>query len=250
MRLPASIGSLAAVIALAAGAAAAPPSPRSPIGGGPDISGRAGSPAPRGAVRCDAPSLTTTRGTERTDTILAKLYASGRTYSELVGASTTFQKEWTDRYGAAVTPPDLLARARAVKGEWRILAVAADWCSDSYNNLPHIARLLDSVPTIHLRIVDTTAGSAVMRAHPTADGRSATPTLILLDASGNEAGCFVERPAALLTFLQRDPPLTSAQIRTEKRAWYAANSGVETIRDIVEMLEGAASGSPKCRARS
>jgi hypothetical protein len=182
------------------------------------------------------------------DTSLARLYASGRTYTELVAASRSYQREWVDRYTTAVTPVELLVRARAVKGEWRILAVAADWCSDSYSNLPHIARLLDSLPNVQLRIIDTTAGSAIMRAHPTPDGRSATPTLILLDASGHEAGCFIERPSALQRFLKREPPLSNDQIRAEKRGWYAGNRGVATISDLVEMLEGAAAGAPKCPA--
>jgi thioredoxin family protein len=197
-------------------------------------------------LRCEIPIAAPT---PLADSTLVRLFDSGRTYKDLASKPARWETEWKEGYSKAQIPAALIARARAVKGMWRVLVVAEDWCSDSANNLPFIARLLDSVPNVQMRIVDTTHGGAIMRAHRTWDGRAATPTIVLIDAAGNEVGCFIERPMALQAFLKRDPPLTHDQTSAEKRPWYVENKGAETLREFVEMLEGAASGAPKCAVR-
>ncbi|MEZ4456224.1 MAG: thioredoxin family protein [Gemmatimonadales bacterium] len=97
--------------------------------------------------------------------------------------------------------PDSTAveRLRQLAGRWRLLVVAEDWCSDSVNTLPYVARLADagSLPRDPDHWPWLGAGRAVMESHPTPDGQATTPTMIVLDEDGREAGCFIERPAAL-----------------------------------------------------
>jgi len=182
------------------------------------------------------------------DDDLRALYESGRTYADFLDRATRRAELWhgnTERSEAI--DPELVARARAVGGTWYLLAVAIDSCSDSVNTIPYLARLVDLVDGLDMRIVDPEAGRAVMEAHPTPDGRPATPTVLLLDERFEEAGCFIERPPTLQRWILENPEgLAADDLFTRKMAWYDEDSGAETVETFVEILEAAGSGRTVC----
>jgi hypothetical protein len=183
------------------------------------------------------------------DEDLRALYESGRAYEDFLANADRRAELWhanTEKSGGI--DMELVRRARAVGGTWRFLAVAIPACSDSVSTIPYLARLVGMVEGLDMRIVDNSAGRAVMEAHPTPDGRPATPTVVLLDADWNESGCFIERPPALQTWiLENDGVISSDDIFTQKMAWYAEDSGQQTLEAIVEMMEAAAHGEVICR---
>jgi hypothetical protein len=181
------------------------------------------------------------------DTLRA-MYDSGQTFDAFLAAASSRKEAWHANYArGAELDSALVARARAVRGTWRLLAVAVDGCSDSVNTLPYIARLVERVDSLDLRIVNAKVGAGVMAAHRTADGRAATPTLVLLDAAGNEAGCFIERPPPLRDLLaELKPQVEYAELLSRKLAWYAEDAGRKSVEQIVLMLEAAGAGRTIC----
>jgi hypothetical protein len=181
---------------------------------------------------------------------LGRLYRSGRTFQEFLRAARHRRDTWTGNYEGASLDPAVLARARAVPGRWRLLVVADDSCGDSANTIPFVAALADSVPAIELRVVGSREGRGVTRAHRTADGRAATPTVVLLDEQDAEAGCFIERPLALQAWvLLNRPKYDDREFTDRKYEWYRADGGRETVREIVELLEAAALDTPRCQTK-
>jgi len=179
---------------------------------------------------------------------LTRLYDSGRRFTEFLAAATSRRETWLDNYARARLEPDQLERARRVPGKWRLLVVAVDACGDSANTIPFMAALADSLSNVELRVVDPTAGRGVMESHRTPDGRAATPTVVLLDERGNDAGCFVERPLALQAWTQIEKPrLPEREWLDRKYKWYRDDAGRETVREIVTLLESAAVGTPRCQ---
>jgi hypothetical protein len=173
---------------------------------------------------------------------LDRLYDRGRSYPEFLDATKARRETWLDNTRDATVEAALLARARAIPGPYRLLVVAEDWCGDSANTIPYIARLVDSLPQLSLRIVNSRDGRFVMERYRTPDGRAATPTVVLLDGAGEPVGCFVERPAALREALtNRNKP--REDIIAE---WRRADSGRSTVGEIVTMLEAAAAGTGRC----
>ena len=183
------------------------------------------------------------------DSTLAALYASGVDYRVFLEAARARRAQWVQNTNASVVAPDVLAVAQALPGRWRILVSAVDGCSDSVNTIPYIARLVELVPSLEMRIVDPEAGRPIMESHRTPDGRAATPTVVILDAAGNDVGCWVERPA----FIQ-DRAITARgaglmdQFAREKQSLYDGDSGASTVREVVAVLQAAAAGTPRCDA--
>ncbi len=192
---------------------------------------------------CDG--IGTLAGDGRSD--LETLYAQGKTYIEFRDAATRRVDAWRDHYANAQVPDALRARVTALPGSWRLLVVAEDWCGDSANTIPYVAKLVDVAGNLDMRIINSTVGRAIMESHRTPDGRAATPTVILLTAGSEEAGCFVERPRYLQDWwLSNEDKLSRKDLLDQKYAWYAEDQGQETLEEIVAMIEAAAADDLVC----
>lgn len=181
------------------------------------------------------------------DDVLRALYLRGQTFADFYAEADSRRELWERNYGQGVVAEGLVRRARAVGGTWHLLAVAIDGCSDSVNTIPYLALLVEQVPGLEMRIVDSTVGRAVMDARRTADGRAATPTVVLLDANHDDAGCFIERPKDLQAWLtENDGKLSTQALFEGKMGWYQDDGGASTVAEVVALMEAAAAGQPRC----
>jgi hypothetical protein len=177
-----------------------------------------------------------------------QLFEAGEDFDSYLAGVQRRVELWRE---LAALQPDAAAVQRAHAASegrgWMLLVVADDGCSDSASTIPYVARLLEAAGTVELRVVDGVAGRPVMQAHPTPDGRAATPTLLLLDEHFTEIGCWIERPAALQAWaLGAGASLSDREFGDQKAGWYRGDRGRDTVAGIVEMLEAAAAGSPRC----
>ena len=178
---------------------------------------------------------------------VAQLYQGGRTWGEFFEAAKARKPMWTDNYQAGRPDSAIVDRAKAVGGQWRIVAVAEDWCGDSANTVPYLVRLAEQVPGLEIRIANSKDGRWLMERHRTPDGRAATPTIVLLDPEGEERGCFVERPARLRDWVSENKPkLSDEDFQKAKMTWYREDRGRETVKEMVELLEAAGKGPTTC----
>lgn len=175
-----------------------------------------------------------------TDSTHRALFERGIPYADFL-ANAKARREMWQRNSTWTTPPDaLVARARATGSGWKLLAVAVDGCSDSVNTIPYIAQLVALLPGVELRIIGSDIGRAIMDAHKTPDGRGATPTVLLLDASFTERGAFIERPTELQTWmLAQKGVLADSEANARKMVWYDEDKGVKTLTEIVALMERA-----------
>jgi hypothetical protein len=160
------------------------------------------------------------------------IYDRGVPFAQFLGAVKELEDEWQGNFAGATFDEATLARARALKAQWRILVVAEDWCHDSVNTVPYLAKLVAEFPeTLSMRVVRKRIGQPVLTAHRTADGRGATPTIVILDAEGGVKGVIVERPAALLEYSKEH----SSQ--EDRRRWYAEDQGRHAVAELLDLIE-------------
>lgn len=181
------------------------------------------------------------------------LYAEGLSFAQFLSEADRRVETWRGNWARAAVPSGLLQRGQSIPGSWRLLVVAEDWCGDSANTLPYVARLGEALDNLEVRVVDSSRGRWVMEAHPTPDGRAATPTMVLLSSEGEEAGCLVEQPRPLQEWwlgeaVEAYPDMDERLAR--KYAWYDEDAGMSTMTQVLEMMEGAAADQPGCRGSS
>lgn len=173
---------------------------------------------------------------------LVALYGRGKTWDEFLEAAKARRDTWVGNYGMGPIDSTAAVRATAITGRWRFLVVAEDWCGDSANTIPFLARLVEASPALEMRIVNSTDGRAIMEAHRTEDGRAATPTVILLDEQGVERGCWVERPYALRQRLKENTG-DRMELLT---SWRREDRGRSTVTDLLDLVETVAGGATRC----
>ncbi len=168
----------------------------------------------------------------------AALYARGTTFAEFLDHAQSKRDEWRDRYRDAVVDPGLIQQARALPARHRLLVVAEDWCSDSAQSIPYLAKLVDAAPdTLDMRVLDSKAGRAIMDAHPTPDGRGATPTVAVLTADGALEGAWSERPAELEAWsIEQRNVLSNRELHSRMATWYSSDSGRSVLTEIMAIL--------------
>ncbi len=181
------------------------------------------------------------------DSTLMALFSSGQSFPDFLAAAKARREGWLKMADSAQVNEALVARAKAVSGTWHLLVVAIDACGDSMNNVPYLAKLSEMVPGLELRIVLPVNGRSVQDSHRSLDGRSATPTFVLLDSKGNDVGCIVELPREIRDWAHGvRNTVSSDSLHAGIRSFYAANRGVAITTEAVEMLEAAKAGSPRC----
>lgn len=170
-------------------------------------------------------------------------YDRAATFPDWVARAQRNQDVWRDVYRLARLPADVVKRARAVPGRWRLLALAEDWCGDAFNTVPVIARLADEVPNLELRVLARDDNPALMDAHLTNGSRS-IPVVLVLDDEWEERACWGPRPRELQEWVLRSGlALPPADRYPETRRWYARDRGVTTLTELLELLERTAGRS-------
>ncbi len=186
-------------------------------------------------------------GLRQADSSLVALFGGGQAFPDFLAAARRRREGWLRVNEAVQIADSSVARARAVGGEWRLLVVAIDACGDSMQQVPYVARLAELVDGLSVRIVPPSEGALVQSAHRSLDGRTATPTFVLIDSSGADVGCLVELPREIRrwTHVRRDS-MSSDALHEYRRRWYDADQGASVVHEVVELMEQAKLGTPLC----
>ena len=167
------------------------------------------------------------------------LYLQGTTFADFLEHARARRDEWRANYDDATVSPALITRMRALTAKRHILVVAEDWCSDSVNTVPYIARLVDGGPErLDMRVVNREVGKALMEAHRTPDGRTATPTIAILSDEWHLMAAWTERPSSVQAwFLEKQKTTMQRPLHDELLDWYAKDAGKTTVLEIADLLE-------------
>ncbi len=171
---------------------------------------------------------------------LDSLYHSGIEFGQFLDEAERRRDRWVNNFGDGTLHAELTEQADSITGTWHLLAVAVAGCSDSVSTLPYLAHLVGYSEHVNMRVVDSTAGRAIMEAHRTKDGRPATPTILVLNDRFEPVGVFIERPEALQEWVDTDgADLSSQDFVRGKFEWYDADAGRQTVGAVLDIIAAA-----------
>lgn len=170
-----------------------------------------------------------------------RAFREGITFQEFLAGAAVNRDLWQGVAARVRLAQDVVERARALPGDWRLLAIADDWCGDAVNILPVVGRLAEEVDGLSLRIVSRESFPEVMDRHLTRGSRS-IPVVILLDDAGHCRGWWGPRPSELQAWFEAvGRPLPKEERYREIRRWYARDRGAAIAREIVDLVVCATS---------
>lgn len=173
----------------------------------------------------------------------ASYWQRGVTFHEFLSTAKDNVDLWTQTYERARVPADLVERAEAVPGSWRLLVISEDWCGDAWNTVPPLVAFAEAAGNVELRIVARDENPELMDDHLTQETKRAIPVVIVLDGEGVERGWWGPRPADLQAwFYGPGQELGKDERYRELRKWYARDKGRTTVEEVVAIIEQAGGG--------
>ena len=164
-------------------------------------------------------------------------YYEGETFADFMARPTKQHELWVAITHRVIIPIEFSARVEALGGHWHLLVISEDWCGDSVNILPIVAKLADSVSNMDLRILARDENLDIMDTHLTGTSRS-IPIVILLNKKFEECGWWGPRPRALQKWVvEKGMKLPKDERYKEIRTFYARDRGLTTMEEVVTMLE-------------
>jgi hypothetical protein len=171
------------------------------------------------------------------------LWARAVPWQQFIDGVKIQRTRWLQNWSRAQAPDDLTDRLRRASAGAGLLVVAEDWCVDSANTLPYIVKMA-SAAGVETKVLDRSAGAALMDRHRAFDGRRVTPVVIVVRGS-RDLGAWIERPAALQDLFRgmaSDPE--KARRFADRQAWYDADHGRSTQQEVVNLVERTKPATP------
>jgi hypothetical protein len=164
-------------------------------------------------------------------------FCAGETFGEFMARPIKDQAMWAGITNHVVIPLEISARVEAIGGHWHLLVLSEDWCGDSVNIVPVVAKLAESVSNMDMRILARDQNLDIMDTHLTGKSRS-IPIVILLNNKFQDCGWWGPRPSPLQKWvLEQGLLLPKADRYKEIRKYYARDRGLTTMHELVAMLE-------------
>ena len=184
-------------------------------------------------------NLTTTTTAVETPSRAAE-WAEGVSFVDFLPTAADNVGLWTSSWERAVVPEDLVERAEAVPGDWKLLVISEDWCGDAANTIPVVAAFAEAAQNVDLRLIGRDDHLDLMDEHLTNGTARAIPVVLVLDGEGHERGWWGPRPADLQAWFYGDgQSFDKAERYRELRKWYARDKGRTTLDEIVSLIEQA-----------
>ncbi len=120
---------------------------------------------------------------------------------------------------------------------WMVLT--EDWCGDSAQNLPYIAKLAELNENINLRILLRDSNLDIMDLYLTNGTARAIPKLVAFDYQGNELFQWGPRPKEAQDMINnwKAEGLQKDEFNALLHKWYATNKGAALLEEIANLLK-------------
>lgn len=168
---------------------------------------------------------------------LKELWDGGFSFADFVAdAAPEHRALWEGVYRSARVPEWALTPPAEKR---KLLVLAEDWCIDTSSTLPVLARWVEAVPGLELRILKRDEHPELMNRYLT-DGTRSIPVVLILDREYHELGHWGPYAAPLHAWVRehKPPVLEKGEYVKGKRTWYAHDHGETTIREIMARLNG------------
>ena len=171
--------------------------------------------------------------------MLRERFLAGESFAQFLERPKKNSDQWNALYKRAKVSDETAAGVAQVRYPWHLLILSEDWCGDSLNTLPAVARLTEATPLIDMRIISREANPDLMSSHLTGLSRS-IPVIMVLDDDFNERGWWGPRPGPLQTWvMERGLTLPKDERYREVRTWYVRDHGETALNELIEIIAKA-----------
>jgi len=178
-------------------------------------------------------------------TDLALAYARAMPYKQFLATDTTRAADWSAAVArTAASVADVVRETPPPAGQWRLLVVAENSCSDALASLPYLAQLAEQMPAGELRVLRKADAEKLIATHPF-NGRAATPLVFVLDSAFRERGVWTERASHIQAFVMaNEGKMNDDTLWAKVRVMRREDDGRTPLREVIALMRGAQAPDP------
>lgn len=124
--------------------------------------------------------------------VTAERFAEGLTMAEYVAQMRINRDAFTRLLAEAPVSPEDREAIATREGKIKILVITEDWCPDSLRTIPVLARLVDGLPHVEMRVFLRDDNPDVMEQYLKRGQFRAIPVFAVFDEEMNELGRMIE----------------------------------------------------------
>ena len=124
--------------------------------------------------------------------VTAERFAEGLTMAEYVAQMRINRDAFTRLLAEAPVRPEDREAIATREGKIKILVITEDWCPDSLRTIPVLARLVDGLPHVEMRVFLRDDNPDVMEQYLKRGQFRAIPVFAVFDEEMNELGRMIE----------------------------------------------------------
>jgi hypothetical protein len=172
-----------------------------------------------------------------TPTELALAYARAMPYKQFLATDTTRAADWAAAAArTAASVAEVVRDTPPPAGQWRLLVVAENSCSDALASLPYLAQLAEQMPAGELRILRKADADRLLAAR-TFKGRQATPLVFVLDSAFRERGVWIERASHIQDFVvANEGKIPDDTLWAKVRVMRRDDNGRTPLREVIALM--------------
>ena len=124
--------------------------------------------------------------------VTAERFGQGMTVPEYVAQMRTNRESFDRLLAEAPVRPEDREALGGLGRKVRILVITEDWCPDSLRTIPGLARLIEGLPTVEMRVFLRDANPDVMDQYLKRGQFRAIPVFAVFDEEMHEIGRMIE----------------------------------------------------------
>lgn len=135
--------------------------------------------------------------------------------------------------------PELEEAIKSISEKQIWMIITEDWCGDSAQNLPHIAKMTSLNDNIELRIIERDKNLDIMDLYLTNGKSRSIPKLVVFNEEGNEIFQWGPRPEELAKQVAewKTEGIEMDEIKEKIHLWYGRNRGKAIESEFKSILK-------------
>jgi hypothetical protein len=142
-------------------------------------------------------------------------FAQGMTFQQYLDQMTTNKEKFLETLDAVHVTPQSRAVFANRRGKLNVLVLTEDWCGDALTNFPVLARMVQGLPTVEMRVFLRDQNPDLMDQYLNRGIFKSIPVFVFFDEDMKEVARFIERPAKITEYMEQKQLELRRQLRAE-----------------------------------
>jgi hypothetical protein len=159
-------------------------------------------------------------------------FAQGMTFPQYLDQMTINKDKFLETLGTVHVAPEDRAGLTGRSGKLNVLVITEDWCGDALTNFPVLARMVDGLPNVEMRVFLRDQNPDLMDQYLNRGIFRSIPVFVFFDDHMKEIARFIERPPKITEYMEQK----QLELRRSLRAQHGPEwqrAAAEEIRSLL-----------------